>query len=275
MKLLRFGPAGSEKPGLLDASGTIRDLSAVVSDFTAATLSFALLDRLRAIDPASLPAVPADVRLGAPLLPANLLCIGLNYKAHALEAGMALPSEPVVFSKHTSALSGPFDPVRIPPGSTKTDWEVELAVVIGRRTLHVSEQDALSCVAGYTICNDVSERDYQIERGGQWIKAKSYPGFCPLGPVLVTADDVPDPQALRLWLSVNGEMKQDSSTADMLFPIAEIISYLSQFMELLPGDLITTGTPPGVGLGKGVYLQRGDVMRLGIDGLGEMEQTTV
>lgn len=272
MKLLRFGPIGREKPGLLDDSGKIRDLSAVISDFTPATLTVETLAQVRRVDPKSLPVVPGDVRLGPPVKPGNILCIGLNYRAHAAEAGMALPEQPVMFSKHGSALSGPFDPVRIPPGSVKTDWEVELAVVIGRKTLHVTPHEALASVAGYTVCNDISERTYQIERGGQWIKGKSYPSFCPLGPVLTTADEVPDPQALRLWLSVNGQVMQDSSTADMVFSVAEIISDLSQYMELQPADVIITGTPQGVGMGRGVYLQRGDVMRLGIDGLGEMAQ---
>jgi 2-keto-4-pentenoate hydratase/2-oxohepta-3-ene-1,7-dioic acid hydratase in catechol pathway len=274
MKLLRYGPAGQEKPGLLDQTGTIRDLSAHVADFTAATLTFDTLDRLRSLDPATLPAVDASVRLGAPVVPGNIICIGLNYRAHAEEAGMPIPSEPIVFSKHTSALSGPNDPVLIPPGSTKADWEVELAVVIGKRAFHVNQEEALSTVVAYTVCNDMSERDYQIERGGQWIKAKSYKTFCPLGPVMVTADQIPDPQTLRLWLTVNGQPTQDSNTSDMIFPVAEIISYLSQFMELLPGDVILTGTPQGVGMGKGVYLQRGDTMHLGIDGIGEMSQTT-
>jgi 2-keto-4-pentenoate hydratase/2-oxohepta-3-ene-1,7-dioic acid hydratase in catechol pathway len=273
MKLLRFGPVGEEKPGLLDDTGTIRDLSAHVTDFTAATMTFETLDRLRSIDPDSLPVVDASVRLGAPVVPDNIICIGLNYRAHAEEAGMAIPVEPIVFSKHTSSLSGPFDPVLIPPGSVKSDWEVELAVVIGRRALHISEADALSVVAGYTVCNDMSERTYQIERGGQWIKGKSYPSFCPLGPVIVTADQIPDPQALRLWLTVNGKPTQDSTTGDMIFSVAQIISHLSEFMELLPGDVISTGTPQGVGMGIGVFLKRGDVMRLGIDGIGEIEQT--
>jgi 2-keto-4-pentenoate hydratase/2-oxohepta-3-ene-1,7-dioic acid hydratase in catechol pathway len=273
MKILRFGPAGAEKPGLLEDNGTIRDLSAHVADFTAATMTLETLDRLRTIDPASLPVVKASVRLGAPVVPANIIGIGLNYRAHALEAGMAIPVEPIVFSKHTCSLSGPCDPVIIPPESVKTDWEVELAVVIGRRALHLSIEDALSVVAGYTVCNDISERTYQIDRGGQWVKGKSYPSFCPLGPVMVTADQIPDPQVLRLWLTVNGEPTQDSSTGDMIFSVAEIISHLSQFMELLPGDVISTGTPQGVGMGKGVFLQRGDVMALGIDGIGEMSQT--
>lgn len=275
MKLLRFGPQGQEKPGLLDQSGNIRDLSALVPDFTSATMTLETLDRLRAVNPADLPLVDSSVRLGPPVKPDNIVCIGLNYRTHAEETGMALPKEPIVFSKHTSALSGPFDPVHIPPDSTKSDWEVELAVVIGKTALHVSEDDALSYVAGYTVCNDVSERDYQTERGGQWIKAKSYKTFCPLGPVMVTADEIREPQGLHLWLTLNGETMQDSTTGDMIFPVAHLISYLSQFMELLPGDVISTGTPQGVGMGRGVYLKRGDVMRLGIDGIGEMEHGTV
>lgn len=273
MKLLRYGPAGQEKPGLLDAAGVLRDLSAHVADFGPDTLGPDTLDRLRAIDPASLPEVAGTPRLGSPVArPGNILCIGLNYRDHVTEAKMALPAEPVVFSKHTGALSGPNDPVVLPRGSIKSDWEVELAVVIGRRAEGVREADALSHVAGYTVCNDVSERTFQIDRGGQWIKGKSAPTFCPLGPVMVTADEIGDPQALRLWLTVNGQTMQDGSTADMVFPVAHLISYLSAFMALLPGDVIATGTPMGTGMGRGVFLARGDIMRLGIDGIGEMEQ---
>jgi len=274
MKLLRHGPRGAEKPGLLHADGTIRDLSGHLLDLTADRLGD--LEALAALDPASLPVVPEGTRLGPPLAnPGNLLCIGLNYRDHAAESGMALPAEPIVFSKHTSALAGPDDDVPLPRGSRRLDWEVELAVVIGREAYEVREADALSHVAGYTVCNDVSERAFQLERGGQWIKGKSSPGFCPLGPVLVTADEVPDPPALRLWLSVNGQTMQDGSTADMVFPVAQIIATLSTFMRLLPGDVIATGTPAGVGMGRDRYLTRGDVMELGIDGIGRQRQAVV
>lgn len=273
MKLLRYGPPGQEKPGLLDAQGIIRDLSAHVPDITAETLAPEVLDRLKGLDATALPAVDGAPRLGSPIArPGNILCIGLNYRAHVAEANMPMPAEPVVFSKHTGALSGPNDPVVLPRGSHKTDWEIELAVVIGRRASGVREGDALDYVAGYTVCNDVSERTFQLERGGQWIKGKSADTFCPLGPVLVTADAIPDPQDLRLWLSVNGEMMQDGSSSDMVFPVAHLISYLSTFMTLLPGDVIATGTPVGTGMGRGHFLKSGDVMRMGIDGIGEMEQ---
>lgn len=276
MKLLRYGPAGAEKPGLLDDDGTIRDLSGHLLDLTAAAITADGLASLRGLDPASLPVVDGAPRLGPPIAnPGNLLCIGLNYRDHAAESGMALPAEPIVFSKHTSALAGPNDDVALPRGSQRMDWEVELAVVIGREAYGVREQDALGCVAGYTVCNDVSERTFQLERGGQWIKGKSSPGFCPLGPVLVTADEIADPQDLRLWLTVNGKPMQDGSTADMVFPIAHIISALSTFMRLLPGDVIATGTPAGVGMGRGVYLKRGDVMELGVDGIGTIRQKVV
>lgn len=258
---------------MIDAHGVVRDLSAHVPDIGPATLDPDTLSRLCALDPAHLPVVDGGARLGPPVAqPGNILCIGLNYRDHVREAGMALPNEPVVFSKHTSALSGPFDPIRMPRGSTRTDWEVELAVVIGRRACGVREEAALDHVAGYTICNDVSERLFQIERGGQWIKGKSAETFCPLGPVLVTADAITDPQALDLWLSVNGETMQRGTTADMVFPVAHLVSYLSTFMTLLPGDVIATGTPAGTGMGRGTYLRRGDVMRMGITGIGEMEQ---
>ncbi len=274
MKLLRHGPRGAEKPGLLHDDGTIRDLSGHVLDLT--TEGLGSLDALEALTPSRLPVVPADTRLGPPLAdPRNLLCIGLNYRDHAAESGMALPTEPIVFSKHTSALAGPGDDVPLPPGSQRMDWEVELAVVIGRETYGVGPDQALDHVAGYTICNDLSERAFQLERGGQWIKGKSSPGFCPLGPVLVTRDEVPAPQDLRLWLSVNGEVMQDGSTADMVFPVADIIAHLSTFMRLLPGDVIATGTPAGVGMGRGRFLSKGDIMDLGISGLGSQRQRVV
>lgn len=273
MKLLRYGPVGQEKPGLLHTDGTIRDLSAEVADITPDTLAAGLLARLRGLDAAALPVVEGSPRLGSPIgRPGNILCIGLNYCDHAAESNMAIPAEPIVFSKHTSALSGPNDPVRVPRGSLTTDWEVELAVLIGEPCGGVREEHALERVAGYMVGNDVSERTYQIERGGQWIKGKSCDTFCPLGPVLTTADEVPDPQALHLWLEVDGKRMQDGSTADMIFPVAHLISYLSRFMTLLPGDVVLTGTPKGVGMGRGVFLKPGETMRLGIDGLGEMTQ---
>ncbi|MBW7850144.1 MAG: fumarylacetoacetate hydrolase family protein [Rhodospirillales bacterium] len=276
MKLVRYGAPGRERPGLVDEQGELRDLSAHVADIDAAALSPSGLDNLRRIDPRGLPVVEAGARIAIPVSGiGNVLGIGLNYRSHAAEAGMPVPDEPIVFSKHTSALSGPYDPIRLPPGSAKTDWEVELAVIIGRTTRHVTESEALECVAGFAVCNDVSERSYQLDRGGQWIKGKSYDGFFPLGPWLITADEVPDPQALHLWLDVNGERMQDGTTADMIFSVAEIVSYLSRFMTLLPGDVIATGTPPGVGLGRGVFLKDGDVVRLGIDGLGEQREVVV
>jgi 2,4-didehydro-3-deoxy-L-rhamnonate hydrolase len=278
MRLVRFGPRGAEKPGLLDAEGAVRDLSSVISDVHGPSLSPAGLARLRALDPASLPAVPAGTRLGSCVgqVP-NVLCIGLNYSDHAAETGAVIPGQPVVFNKHTSALAGPDDPVVLGPGSTKLDWEVELAVVIGRPAWHVSEGDALQHVAGYCLCNDVSERAWQIEMEGQWTKGKSSVGFAPLGPWLLTADEVPDPQAIGLWLDVNGQRRQTGSTRTQIFGVAQVVSYLSRFMALQPGDVISTGTPPGVGLGQKppVFLKAGDVMALGGDGLGSQRQTVV
>lgn len=274
MRLVRYGDPHGEKPGILDTDGQVRDLSALVTDFTPDTLTPALLDRLATVDLTSLPVV-VPARFGPPLKPGNILCIGLNYRDHAAEAGMPLPKEPIVFSKHTSALCGPDDAIPLPPGSDRSDWEVELAVVIGSPVWQVDPSDALTHVFGYTVANDLSERSFQLDRGGQWIKGKSCPNFCPLGPVLVTADEVPDPQALRLWLSVNGTMMQDGTTADMVFGVATLISELSRFMVLQPGDVILTGTPKGVGMGKNLYLASGDVMHLGIDGLGEQQQTVL
>ncbi len=278
MKLLRFGPEGQEKPGILDAEGNIRDVSALVPDFGGSAVSAEALDHLRSLDPSIAPLVEGTPRIGACLayVP-NFYCIGLNYARHAEEAGMDKPGEPILFSKATSALSGPFDPVTIPRGSEKTDWEVELGVVIGREASYVTEDKALDYVAGYCTVNDVSERAFQIERGGQWIKGKSAPGFGPVGPYLVTADEVPDPQALRLTLSLNGEVRQDSSTKDMIFGVAEIISYMSRFMTLLPGDIIATGTPEGVGMGAKPprFLRAGDEMELEVEGLGKQIQRVV
>ncbi len=278
MKLLRFGELGAEKPGLLDADGQIRDLSSRINDITGATLSPAALENMRGLDPNDLPIVAGQPRIGACVgAVGKLIAIGLNYADHAAEANMALPEEPIVFFKATSSICGPNDAVEIPRGSTKTDWEVELGVVIGTRAKYVSEADALSHVAGYCILNDVSERDFQLHRSGQWVKGKSHDTFAPMGPWLVTADEVPDPQNLAMSLSVNGQSMQDGSTRTMHFSVATVISHLSQFMTLYPGDVIATGTPPGVGMGQKpqVYLREGDEMVLSIEGLGEQRQTCI
>lgn len=275
MKLLRFGPQGSEKPGILDANGAVRDLSAHVTDFAGDSVSFEALDALRAIDINSLPVVDAPGRIGACLAKVpNFFCIGLNYTKHAEETGAQPPKEPIIFSKASSALSGPFDPVIIPKGSQKTDWEVELGVVIGKTCSYVSVEDALDYVAGYCTINDVSEREFQIERGGQWIKGKSAPSFGPIGPYLVTADEISDPQNLRVTLKLNGETVQDSNTNDMIFTVAEIISHMSQFMQLQAGDIIATGTPSGVGMGMKPqrFLKPGDTMDIEVHGLGAQKQ---
>ena len=265
MKLVRWGERGAERPGLIDGDGALRDLSGHCADIRA-DLDLAALRRL---DPARLPAVPGAPRLGVPLAGiGNLICIGLNYRDHAAETGLALPDEPVVFSKHTGALAGPHDPLPLPAGTAKLDWECELAVVVGTPAWQVDEARALGHVFGYMAANDVSARDWQMERGGQWIKGKSGPGFCPLGPWLVTADEIADPQSLALWTSVNGRRRQDGTTADMVFAVAHLLSYLSRFMPLAAGDVILTGTPAGVGLGKGEFLVRGDVMEVGVVGLG-------
>lgn len=276
MKLLRYGPAGQEKPAILDAHGQVRDLSGHVADFAGAAVSLEALDAIRKIDISTLPVVANPGRIGACLASVpNFYCIGLNYAKHAAETGAEPPKEPIIFSKATSSLSGPFDPVVIPRNSVKADWEVELGVVIGREALYVSEADALSYVAGYCTINDVSEREFQIEKGGQWIKGKSAPTFGPTGPYLVTADEVGDPQKLGLTLSLNGEVVQDSNTDDMIFGVAKIISYMSQFMKLVPGDIIATGTPSGVGMGMKPqrFLKPGDVMEIEVKGLGAQKQT--
>ena len=278
MKLLRFGPKGQEKPGVLDADGQVRDLSGKVGDLAGSGVSIEALDAIRGLDLDSLPVVENPGRIGACVASVpNFFCIGLNYAKHAAETGAQPPKEPIIFSKASSALSGPNDPVIIPRNSVKGDWEVELGVIIGRETLYVSEADALSHVAGYCVINDVSEREFQAERGGQWIKGKSAPTFGPTGPWLVTADEVPDPQALDLSLSLNGETVQNSNTDDMIFGVAEIISYMSNFMKLQPGDIIATGTPSGVGLGMKPprFLKPGDVMELTVEGLGTQRQETV
>ncbi|MDR9427447.1 MAG: fumarylacetoacetate hydrolase family protein [Salibaculum sp.] len=275
MKFLRFGDLGAEKPGLLDKEGRVRDLSGIVADFAGPTVSTEALAELAAIDQDDLPVVAQPGRIGACLARVpNFLCIGLNYAKHAAEAGQDAPAEPIVFSKAVSALAGPDDLLTIPEGSEKTDWEVELGVVIGREAYRVGAAEALAHVAGYCVINDISERSYQLDRGGQWIKGKSAPGFGPVGPWLVTADEVPDPQALGLSLTLNGEAVQESTTADMIFPVAEIISHLSEFMVLQPGDIIATGTPSGVGMGMRPqrFLRPGDVMEVTVEGLGTQRQ---
>jgi 2-keto-4-pentenoate hydratase/2-oxohepta-3-ene-1,7-dioic acid hydratase in catechol pathway len=278
MKLLRFGPQGEEKPGILDDSGRIRDLSNHVSDIEAATLTPERLAALSGIDAASLPAVDGSPRIGVPVTGVGkIIAIGLNYSEHAKESGMELPTEPVMFMKAVTALNGPNDRIVMPKGATKTDWEVELAVVIGRKAQYVEESEALECVAGYAVMNDVSERAFQLEMGGQWVKGKSFDTSAPLGPWLVTRDEIPNPQKLNLWLEVNGERRQTGNTSTMVFNVSHLISYVSRFMTLLPGDVITTGTPPGVGLGYNppIFLKAGDVMRLGVEGLGEQRQEVV
>ncbi|TSE19893.1 Ureidoglycolate lyase [Tepidimonas alkaliphilus] len=278
MRLFRYGPPGDERPGLLDVRGVRRDLSGVVGDLTPHTLGPDALARLARLDPSRLPEVDPAARLGPPVGQiGNVIAIGLNDAEHAAEAGLPLPRQPIVFSKHTAAVCGPDDDVWLPPGAVKLDWEVELAVVIGRAAWHVTEADALAHVAGYCLANDISERAHQLEMDGQWIKGKSYPTHCPLGPWLVTADEVPDPQALELWLDVNGQPCQRGSTRTMVFGVAALIAYLSRFMRLLPGDVILTGTPPGVGMGHKPprFLQAGDVMELGCDVLGRQRQRVV
>ena len=276
MKLLRHGPVDQEKPGMLDSQGRARDLSGVVEDISPRTIAAGLLDWLKGVEPDSLPLVPDGSRIGPCIArPGHFIAIGLNYADHAEETNAPIPAEPILFSKAPSCIVGPDDDVVLPEGSTKSDWEVELAFVIGKRAQNVSEAEAMDHVLGYTICNDVSEREYQLERnGGQWFKGKGCPTFGPIGPWLVTTDEVPDPQNLPLWLEVNGDRLQNGSTRTMIFPIAMLVSYMSRFLILEPGDLVTTGTPPGVGLGMKPerYLKRGDTMRLGIQGMGEQHQ---
>jgi 2,4-didehydro-3-deoxy-L-rhamnonate hydrolase len=275
LKLLRYGPKGSEKPACLDKSGAIRSLAGVIDDITPAVLSPESLAKLAQLDPTSLPLVSEPGRIGTPYTGlGKFVCIGLNYSDHAAESGLAVPSEPVIFNKWSSAFTGPNDVVVIPKGSQKTDWEVELGVVIGSKARYVSEADALKHVAGYCVVNDVSEREYQIERGGTWDKGKGCDTFGPVGPWLVTPDEAGDPQQLQMWLEVNGKRFQNGNTRTMVFNVAYLIHYLSQFMTLYPGDIVSTGTPPGVGMGQKppVYLKPGDTIRLGIDGLGEQQQ---
>ena len=278
MKFLRYGPTGQEKPGLLDRDGKIRDLSGAVRDIDGEALAPASLDRLRRLDPTSLPLVPGAPRLGPCVARVSkLVAIGLNYRAHAAETGAAIPKEPIFFMKATSCICGPNDDVIIPKGAQKTDWEVELGIVIGSLARYVTVPDARKHIAGYCIVNDVSEREFQIERGGQWTKGKSADTFGPIGPWVVTADEVPDPGKLALWTEVNGERRQNSNTADLIFGVDEIVSYVSQFMTLLPGDVIPTGTPSGVGLGfkPPKFLKPGDRVRLSVEGLGEQDQLLV
>ncbi|MEH2510718.1 2-keto-4-pentenoate hydratase/2-oxohepta-3-ene-1,7-dioic acid hydratase in catechol pathway [Nitrobacteraceae bacterium AZCC 1564] len=278
MKLVRYGAVGEEKPGLLDNSGRIRDLSAHVKDITGDVLSPPALAKLAALDPASLPLVDSSPRYGAPVAGfSKFLAIGLNYADHAAESGMPIPSEPVVFMKANTCICGPNDAIEKPRGSTKLDWEVELAIIIGTRAKYVSEADAMKHVAGYAICNDVSERLFQIERGGQWTKGKSHDTFGPVGPWLVTADEIPNPHKLGMWLDVNGQRCQTGSTETMIFNVPKIVSYLSGMTTLLPGDIITTGTPPGVGLGMKPpkFLNVGDIVTLGIEGLGAQRQEVI
>jgi 2-keto-4-pentenoate hydratase/2-oxohepta-3-ene-1,7-dioic acid hydratase in catechol pathway len=278
MKLLRYGPAGQEKPGMLDNDGKIRDLSGVVADIDGTTISPASLDRLRRIDPTTLPLVTGSPRLGPCVgnVP-KIVAIGLNYRLHAAEAGAEIPKEPIFFMKATTSICGPNDDTVIPKGSVKTDYEVELGIVIGSKASYVSRSDATKHIAGYCVVNDVSEREFQIERGGQWTKGKSADTFCPMGPWLVTADEVPNPGRLHLWTEVNGERRQDSNTSDLIFGVEEIVSYVSQFLTLLPGDVIPTGTPSGVGLGfkPPKFLKPGDEVKLYVGGLGTQTQRLV
>ena len=275
MKLLRYGPPGEEKPGLLDENGRIRDLSDKLNDLDGAALDPDRLSALAKMDTESLPLVEGNPRLGPPVSGVGkIVAVGINYALHGAETKIDLPDEPILFSKAVTSLSGPNDPVVLPRGSTKADWEVELAVVIGRRAQYISQEEALGVIAGYSIMNDVSEREYQLERDGQWLKGKSFDTFAPLGPWLVTPDEVPDPQNLRLWLNVNGDSRQDGNTSDMIFGVSNIISTISRYMTLMPGDVIPTGTPPGVGLGRTppMFLKPGDVIDLGVEGLGEQRQ---
>ncbi len=278
MKLLRFGERGAEKPGILDNDGAIRDLSGVIPDLAGDALAPASLSRLAMLDLEELPVVEGDPRLGAPIAgTGKFICIGLNYADHAAESGMDVPPEPVIFMKATSAMCGPNDPIIIPRGSEKTDWEVELAVIIGKPAKYVTEDDAMDFVAGFAVTNDVSERSFQAERAGQWTKGKSCDNFGQIGPWLVTPDEIDDPQDLGMWLKVNDETMQNGSSRTMVYGVSFLVHYLSQFMTLHPGDVISTGTPPGVGLGMKPprYLKAGDVVELGIDGLGRQRQDVV
>lgn len=281
MKLLRFGEIGKEKPGVETADGKWLDCSAFGSDWTEEFFGSEGIDRLKSWleeHQSSCPEVAKEVRLGSPLVrPSKLICVGLNYSLHAKESGMDVPTQPILFMKATSSISGPFDSIIIPKGSQATDWEVELGVVIGKKATYVSEEEAMDHVAGYVLHNDVSERDFQLRHGGQWVKGKSADNFAPLGPYIVSKDEVKDPHNLRLWLKLNDKMLQDSNTSDLIFNVPQLVSYISQYMSLLPGDVISTGTPAGVGMGlkPPVYLKEGDVVELGIDGLGISKQVAV
>ncbi|MEC5290344.1 fumarylacetoacetate hydrolase family protein [Aurantimonas sp. C2-6-R+9] len=276
MRLVRYGESGAEKPGLIDDENVLRDLSNEVDDIAGTTLSKAGLKAIRKLDPKSLPKADPSNRIGPPVgRVGNFIAVGLNYADHAKESGMDIPAEPILFNKAPSSIVGPHDDVIVPKGSDRLDWEVEIAIVIGEEALYVSEEQAMDHVAGFCLCNDVSERTFQTQRGGQWMKGKSAPSFGPLGPWLVTPDALGDPQAVDLWLDVNGERMQTGSTATMIFPITKLVSYISQFMRLMPGDVITTGTPPGVGMGMKPerYLKPGDIITVGGRGLGEQRQT--
>ena len=283
MKLVRFGQPGKEKPGLIDTEGRLRDLSGVVPDISPAQLSDKALAKLAKINTAKLPLIKGKPRMGCPIQGiGKFIAIGLNYADHAAESGMPIPKEPIVFTKAISCIQGPDDIVMLPKGSVKSDWEVELGIVIGTQATHVSQKEALQFVAGYCTVNDLSEREYQLERGGSWDKGKGCDTFGPIGPWMVTRDEVPNPQNLKMWLDLNGRPMQGGTTKTMIFGVAKLVSYVSQFITLMPGDVITTGTPPGVGMGikvdgkpAPVYLKKGDVMRLGIEGLGEQTQTVV
>jgi 2,4-didehydro-3-deoxy-L-rhamnonate hydrolase len=278
MKLLRYGPIGKEKPGILDTDGKIRDLSSFVTEIDGSAIGPKALDKLRKLKLDHLPLVKGKPRIGSCIAnPQKFIAIGLNYSDHAAESGLTVPPEPIIFTKHVSCLSGPNDTVTIPPKSKKSDWEVELGVIIGTRAKNIKKSDALKHVAGYCTINDLSEREFQIERSGQWTKGKSYDTFGPVGPWLVTADEINNPQNLHLWLELNGKRVQDGNTKTMVYGVAYIVAYLSQFFTLMPGDIITTGTPPGVGMGMKPqrFLKPGDKMRVGIDGLGVQEQTVV
>ncbi|NLS08066.1 fumarylacetoacetate hydrolase family protein [Rhizobium sp. P32RR-XVIII] len=278
MKFVRFGQAGQEKPGIIDNDGKVRDLSSIVQDITGAVLAGSLQQALKGVELASLPLVADGVRLGPCVAEVgNFIAVGLNYADHATETDATIPREPILFNKARSCIVGPYDDVVLPPDSVKSDWEVEIAFVISKKASYLTEAEALDYVGGYFICNDVSEREYQLEREGQWVKGKCCPTFGPIGPWLVTPDEVGDPQKLSLWLEVNGERLQNSSTSNMIFSIRTLVSYISQYMILEPGDIVTTGTPPGVGLGMKPtrFLKRGDTMRLGVEKLGVQEQKVV
>jgi 2,4-didehydro-3-deoxy-L-rhamnonate hydrolase len=278
VKLTRVGAPGSERPALIDTNGKLRDLSAMVPDIAGEVLSRKSLERLRAIEIATLPLLPQGTRIGPAVgRVGKVVCVGLNFKDHARESGLPLPEQPILFMKATTAICGPNDDVLIPRGSNKTDWEVELGVVVGEIARSVPIERALEYVAGYVIVNDVSEREFQLEQGGQWVKGKSCDTFCPLGPMLVTTDEIPDPQNLSMWLEVNGHRYQNGTSADMIFGVAHLVSYISRYMTLMPGDVISTGTPAGVGLGQRppTYLKVGDVVELGIEGLGRQRQRMI